>query len=158
MSALVENQTFSKVLEGEKVKIYSEESLEADNKEREAKGEDAIEPLGTQTFAFHTVSEETPLEDLQGLVQEADKQAAIINRGIVLYQQQFRNRLMGDKEWVPSEGIFDLSVALTAIGTRKAAPRKDISEVLGGMDAEKIAAILANLPEDKLSAIFAKLG
>lgn len=123
----------------------------------EEEGATPIEALATQTFSFHNVSDETPLEDLGTLISDPVKQATVINRGLDSFQRQYRNRLMEDEKFVPTEGAFDLSVGLEAIGTRKAAPRKDVTALLGEMDAEKIAAILASLPQDKLEAIFSKL-
>ena len=155
MAAITTSATRVKYLDEKgKAKIVNETAFTSMNEEE---GAVPVVAAATQTFSFHNVSEETPLEDLGALITDPAKQATVINRGLDSFQRQYSNRLMEDEKFVPSEGAFDLSIGLEAIGTRKAAPRKDVTALLGEMDAEKIAAILASLPQDKLEAIFSKL-
>ena len=155
MAEIVTTATRVKYLDEKgKAKIVNETAFTSMNEEE---GAVPVAAVATQTFSFHNVSDETPLDDLKALIADAAKQATVINRGLDSFQRQYSNRLMEDEKFAPTEGAFDLSVGLEAIGTRKAAPRKDVTALLGEMDAEKIAAILASLPQDKLEAIFSKL-
>jgi len=157
MAVVTDTETRVKYADDGKVKICQESAFTNLNEELDKKGEAQIEALAVQTFAIHSVSDESPVEDLAQLISDASQQAAVINRGLTLYQQQFANRAMSAKDFTPVEGTYDLVQALEAIGTRKAAPRKDIRELLGDMDPDRIAAELAALPKDKLEAIFARM-
>jgi hypothetical protein len=157
MSAINSTETRVKYLENEKPKVVKEDAFSSMNEALVAEGKEAVSAVATQTFALHTVDEATPLEDLSSFLADPVKQAAVINRGLTLFQQQFANRTMLAKDFAATDGSFDLQAGLDAIGTRAAAPRKDVTELLGELDADKIAAILASLPQDKLEAIFSKL-
>lgn len=143
--------------DGEKIKVLTEKSFNEMNEELSKKGEPQIEALYAQSCEFPFVSEETPLEELATLVPNKAQEAAVINRGLILYEQQYINRLLTSKDFTPVEGNLNLTVALEKIGTRQSASRKDVSDILSEMSPEKVAEILAKLPQEKLNAIFAKM-
>jgi hypothetical protein len=117
----------------------------------EGKGRE-VEVLASQTFTFHEVSETDPLTDFSGFVADIEEQANLINRAIVLKQQQYVRRLLMAKDFTPVEGAYDLqsviglkSERVTASPEQKAA--NALSKLLG-----------RNIGLDELTNIIASLG
>src|SRR5467141_1163294 len=73
----------------------------------EGKGR-TVDVLASQTYTFHTVSETDPITDFLQFVPSDDKQANLINRSVVLKQQQFVRRQLMQKDFTPVEGAVDL--------------------------------------------------
>ena len=120
----------------------------------EGKGR-SVEVLASQTYTFHTVSETDPITDLQAMVADISEQANLINRSIVLKQQQYvRRQLMGTKDapFTPVEGAFDLFPVIAMKSERQSASPQEkaasaLSKLLG-----------RNVSIDELSNIIASLG
>lgn len=116
----------------------------------EAKGRE-VEVLTSQTFTFHEVSETDPLTDFQTFVPDVEEQANLINRAIVLKQQQYVRRLLMSKDFTPVEGAYDLqsviglkSERVTASPEQKAA--NALSKLLGrNVSTDELANIIASL-------------
>jgi hypothetical protein len=93
----------------------------------------------SQSFTFHKVSETDPLTDFRNLVTSVSVQADVINRSIVLKQQQYVRRLMiGTKSspFSPVEGAYDLQSVIGAEAERKTASVEEkaannLSKILG---------------------------
>jgi hypothetical protein len=108
-------------------------------KDVEAEGGTDIDLGHSQSFTFHKVSETDPLTDFQALVPTTSVQADIINRSIVLKQQQYVRRLMiGTKSspFLPIEGAYDLQSVIGAEAERKTASVEEkaannLSKILG---------------------------
>src|SRR2546430_9687146 len=79
----------------------------------EGKGRE-VEVLASQTFTFHEVSETEPLTDFQTFVPDIAEQANLINRAIVLKQQQYVRRLLMAKDFTPVEGADRKSTRLNS--------------------------------------------
>ncbi len=123
----------------------------------EGKGRE-VEVLASQTFTFHEVSETEPLTDFQTFVPDVSEQANLINRAIVLKQQQYVRRLLMAKDFTPVEGAYDLSGVIgqkservTASPETKAA--NALSKLLGrNVSTDELANIIASLGAAAASA------
>jgi len=127
-------------LKGESdVAVVEESDVEAYTKRLEEDGATEIDLGHSQSFTFHEVSKENPLGDFQSLVPTTSVQADIINRSIVLKQQQYVRRLMiGTKSspFSPVEGAYDLQSVIGAEAERKTASVEEkaannLSKILG---------------------------
>lgn len=119
----------------------------------EAKGR-TVEVLASQTYTFHTASETDPVSDLQSMVPDISEQANLINRSIILKQQQFvRRQLMGTKTepFTPVEGAYDLYPVIAMKSERQSASPQEkaanaLSKLLGrNVSTDELAAIIASL-------------
>lgn len=116
----------------------------------EGKGRE-VEVMASQTFTFHQVSETDPLTDFQTFVPDVDEQANLVNRAIVLKQQQYVRRLLMTKDFTPVEGSYDLQSVIgqkserqTATPEQKAA--NALSKLLGrNVGIEELSNIIASL-------------
>ena len=104
----------------------------------EAKGR-TVEVLASQTYTFHEVSETDPITDLAAMVPDIAEQANLVNRSVVLKQQQFvRRQLMGTKDtpFTPTEGAYDLFPVIAMKSERQTASPQEkaanaLSKLLG---------------------------
>ena len=92
--------------------------------------------LVSQTYTFHEVSDETPIADFQELCPNVVEQANLINRAIVLKQQQFVRRMLTATGFQPVEGSVDLRDVIGQVSERKSASPEEkaanaLSKVLG---------------------------
>ena len=116
----------------------------------EAKGRE-VEVLASQSFTFHTVSETDPLTDFQTFVSDVSEQANLVNRAIVLKQQQYVRRLLMTKDFTPVEGAYDLMSIIGAKSERQAASPQEkaanaLSKLLGrDVSIEELANIISSL-------------
>ena|SRR5271170_1494632 len=116
----------------------------------EGKGRE-VEILASQTYTFHSVSDTDPLEDFVTMVPDVSEQANLINRSIILKQQQFVRRSLMSKDFTPVEGAYDLYPVIGAKSERQSASPEEkaanaLSKLLG-----------RNIGTDELSAIIASL-
>jgi hypothetical protein len=132
--------------------IFEEADAEEKLKEAQADAEVAnAEIQASQSYAFHEVSETDPLTDLAALVPTVSEQANIINRAIVLKQQQFVRKQMLSDSFVPVDGVFDLAEVCGQVSERaKASPEQKAANALSKMlgrpvTIEDLAAIVASL-------------
>jgi hypothetical protein len=109
------------------------------------------EVQASQSYLFHEVSDEDPITDFLALVPTVSEQANIVNRAIVLKQQQFvRKQLLSDT-FVPVDGAFDLREVCGQVSERqKASPEQKAANALSKMlgrpvTIEDLAAIVASL-------------
>lgn len=110
------------------------------------------EVQAAQTYTFYEVSDETPIEDFQELVTATTEQANIVNRAIVLKQQQFIRKSLLSDTFVPVDGSFDLSEVVGAVSERqKASPEQKAANALSKMLGRAISV-------DELNSIIASLG
>lgn len=116
----------------------------------EAKGRE-VEVLASQSFTFHTVSETEPLADFQSFVGDVSEQANLINRAIVLKQQQYVRRLLMAKDFTPVEGAYDLMPIIGQKSERQAASPQEkaanaLSKLLGrDVSIEELSNIISSL-------------
>jgi hypothetical protein len=119
----------------------------------EAKGR-TVEVLASQTYTFHEVSETDPITDLATMVSDISEQANLINRSVVLKQQQFvRRQLMGTKDtpFTPTEGAYDLFPVIAMKSERQTASPQEkaanaLSKLLGrNVSTDELANIIASL-------------
>lgn len=116
----------------------------------EGKGR-TVEVLASQTYTFHTVSETDPITDFQAMVPSVEEQANLINRSIVLKQQQFVRRSLMAKEFTPVEGAFDLLQIIGQKSERQSATPQEkaanaLSKLLGrDVSIDELSAILSSL-------------
>lgn len=119
----------------------------------EAKGR-TVEVLASQTYTFHEVSETDPITDLQAMVPDIAEQANLVNRSVVLKQQQFvRRQLMGTKDtpFTPTEGAYDLFPVIEMKSERQTASPQEkaanaLSKLLGrNVSTDELANIIASL-------------
>ena len=116
----------------------------------EGKGRE-VEVLASQTYTFHTVSETDPLTDFTSMVPDVSEQANLINRSIVLKQQQFVRRQLMQKDFTPVEGAYDLSTIIGLKSERQAASPQEkaanaLSKLLGrDVSIDELANIIASL-------------
>jgi hypothetical protein len=119
----------------------------------EAKGR-TVEVLASQTYTFHEVSETDPITDLQAMVPDIAEQANLVNRSVVLKQQQFvRRQLMGTKDtpFTPTEGAYDLFPVIAMKSERQTASPQEkaanaLSKLLGrNVSTDELANIIASL-------------
>jgi hypothetical protein len=123
------------------------------------KGLPEPEILKIQTFQYSEISEADPAGELITLLshynQDAEQvlkvAASIINRGLVLAQQNFGREFMKDSDQASVEGVYDLmtDASKPGEGRRKADPAskavKALSELLGqSITADDLAALLAS--------------
>ncbi len=117
----------------------------------EAKGR-TVEILASQTFTFHTVSETDPLTDFVAFVPSVEEQANLINRSIILKQQQFVRRLLMQKDFTPVEGAYDLYPVIGQKSERQSAtPQEKAANALSKLLGRDVSI-------DELSNIIASLG
>jgi hypothetical protein len=120
----------------------------------EGKGR-SVDVLASQTYIFHEVSETSPIEDLQSMVPDVSEQANLINRSVILKQQQFvRRQLMGTKEapFTPVEGAYDLYPVIAMKSERQtASPQEKAANALSKL-------LGRNVSIDELTNIIASLG
>lgn len=109
------------------------------------------EVQAAQSYTFYEVSDEDPIGDFSVLVPTVAEQANIINRAVVLKQQQFiRKQLLSDT-FVPVDGTFDLAEVVGAVSERqKASPEQKaanaLSKLLGRqVTIEDLNSILASM-------------
>jgi hypothetical protein len=110
------------------------------------------EVQAAQSYTFYEVSEEDPIGDFVTLVPTVAEQANIVNRAVVLKQQQFiRKQLLADT-FVPVDGSFDLSEVVGAVSERqKASPEQKAANALSKMLGRQVSI-------DELAQIIASLG
>jgi hypothetical protein len=120
----------------------------------EGKGR-SVEVLASQTYTFHEVSETDPIGDLTAMVPDIAEQANLINRSVVLKQQQYvRRQLMGTKEvpFTPVEGAFDLYPVIAMKSERQtASPQEKAANALSKL-------LGRNVSIDELTNIISSLG
>jgi len=132
------------VLEEQDATKYLEE-LKADSTVTNA------EVQAAQTYTFYEVSDEDPITDFGSLVPTTTEQANIINRAIILKQQQFVRKALLADTFVPVEGTYDLAEICAAVSERqKASPEQKAANALSKMlnrpvSVEELANIIANL-------------
>lgn len=99
------------------------------------------EIVSQQTFVFYEVAND---EDEAVLVPSDGERANIFNRGLVLKQQNFVRSSMLDKDWAPVEGLYDLAESCNEATERRAAtPAEKMRKLLGKLDPQELAAVLA---------------
>lgn len=112
----------------------------------------------SQSYTFHEVGEEDPIGDFQVLVPTTGEQANIVNRAIVLKQQQYVRKQMLSDTFVPVDGSFDLMEVVGAVSERKAASPEQkaanaFSKLLGRpVSLEELNAIVASLGQAQATA------
>jgi hypothetical protein len=117
----------------------------------EGKGRE-VEVLASQTFTFHSVSETDPLTDFVTFVPSIEEQANLINRSVILKQQQFVRRLLMQKDFTPVEGAYDLYSIIGIKSERKSAtPQEKAANALSKLLGRDVSI-------DELSNIIASLG
>jgi hypothetical protein len=117
----------------------------------EGKGR-TVDVLASQTYTFHTVSETDPLTDFVAFVPSVEEQANLINRSIILKQQQFVRRQLMQKDFTPVEGAFDLSPIIGQKSERQSAsPQEKAASALSKLLGRDVSI-------DELSAIIDSLG
>jgi hypothetical protein len=123
----------------------------------EAKGRE-VEVMASQTFTFHTVSETDPLTDFVAFVPSVEEQANLINRSVILKQQQFVRRLLMAKDFTPVEGAYDLYPVIGQKSERQSATPQEkaanaLSKLLGrDVSIDELANIIASLGAQAASA------
>lgn len=116
----------------------------------EGKGR-TVDVLASQTYTFHTVSETDPVADFVAMVPSVEEQANLINRSIVLKQQQFVRRSLMAKDFTPVEGAVDLFNIIGQKSERQSATPQEkaanaLSKLLGrDVSTDELAAIIASL-------------
>jgi len=116
----------------------------------EGKGR-TVDVLASQTYTFHTVSETDPITDFLQFVPSVDEQANLINRSVVLKQQQFVRRQLMQKDFTPVEGAFDLFPIIGQKSERQSATPQEkaanaLSKLLGrDVSIDELANIIASL-------------
>lgn len=116
----------------------------------EGKGR-TVDVVASQTYTFHTVSETDPITDFQSMVPSIEEQANLINRSIVLKQQQFVRRSLMTKDFTPVEGSYDLFPVIGAKSERQSATPQEkaanaLSKLLGrDISTDELANIIASL-------------
>ena len=120
------------------------------------KGLPEPEVLKIQTFQYSEVTTSSELDSLIAKYNTDPDQAekvkvAIINRGLILAQQNFGREFMKDADQAGVEGVYDLMLDASkpGEGRRKADPAskavKALSELLGqNITADDLAALLAS--------------
>jgi predicted aconitase len=117
----------------------------------EGKGR-TVDVLASQTYTFHTVSETDPITDFVSMVPSVEEQANLINRSIVLKQQQFVRRSLMGKDFTPVEGACDLYDVIGAKSERQSAtPQEKAANALSKLLGRSVSV-------DELSNIIASLG
>lgn len=136
-----------------------EEKVQEVLDETTAKGDGSqVEILVSQTFTFHQVGEQTPLEDFQAFVPDVEEQANLINRAIVLKQQQYVRRMLMAKDFTPVEGAYDLSPVIGQKSERVSATPEQkaanaLSKLLGrSIGTDELANIIASLSSQGAAA------
>lgn len=116
------------------------------------------EVQAAQSYTFYEVSEEDPIGDFTVLVPTVAEQANIVNRAVVLKQQQFiRKQLLADT-FVPVDGTFDLAEVVGTVSERqKASPEQKaanaLAKLLGhAVSIEDLNAVLASMGSATASA------
>jgi serine phosphatase RsbU (regulator of sigma subunit) len=106
--------------EGEEPSVFSEEV--ASGRLEDATSNNKNAAIGaSQTFRFYEVSDETPDEDFATLVENPTERANIINRALILKQQQYVRKTMLADGFAPVEGVYDLQSIVGQVAERKAA-------------------------------------
>jgi hypothetical protein len=106
----------------------------------------------SQTFSVTSVSDEDPLGDFATLVPNTAEQANLINRAIVLKQQQYMRRLLVGSNFTPVDGVYDLASIIGQPSERRSATPAEkaanaLSKMLGRqVTQEELAAIVAAMP------------
>ena len=127
---------------------FDEEKLDEKVKELTEDGSQT-EVKFTQTFGYHNVSVENPLQDLADLVPSLEEQANLINRALDIKQNQFVRNLMKQDNFTPVEGVYDLADVCSAVAERKSAtPEQKAARALSKLAGyeitpEALASILA---------------
>jgi hypothetical protein len=123
----------------------------------EGKGR-TVDVLASQTFTFHSVSETDPLTDFVAFVPSIEEQANLINRSVILKQQQFVRRLLMQKEFTPVEGTYDLYPVIGQKSERQSATPQEkaanaLSKLLGrDVSIDELANIIASLGAQSATA------
>lgn len=118
------------------VKISVEEASANETiKELEAANQSAAIAVA-QTYTFYEVSDEDPITDFVELCPTVSEQANLINRAIVLKQQQYVRRQMSGSTFAPVEGSVDLHDVVAQVSERKSATPQEkaanaLSKLLG---------------------------
>lgn len=111
----------------------------------------SAEVEAAQSYNFSEVSDDDPLADFVALVPTTAEQANIVNRAIVLKQQQFIRKQMLADTFVPVDGSFDLTEVIGAVSERqKASPEQKaanaLSKLLGRpVSIEDLASIISSM-------------
>jgi hypothetical protein len=112
----------------------------------------SLDVLTSQTFTFHQVSETDPVTDFVAFVTDVEEQANLINRAIVLKQQQYVRRLLVSKDFTPVEGAYDLQSVIGLKSERvSATPEQKAANALSKLLGRQVAV-------DELANIIASLG
>lgn len=110
-----------------------------------------VDVLASQTFTFHTVSETDPITDFVQFVPSVEEQANLINRSVILKQQQHVRRLLMQKDFTPVEGAYDLFPIIGQKSERQAASPQEkaanaLSKLLGrDVSIDELTNIIASL-------------
>jgi hypothetical protein len=136
----------------EEISVKEEKAQELIDEAKEKADGTTVEITAAQTFTFHSVSETDPLTDFVMFVPTVDEQANLINRAIILKQQQYVRRLLMAKDFTPVEGAYDLSPVIGAVSERQtASPEQKAANALSKMLGRQISL-------DELTNIIASLG
>jgi len=109
------------------------------------------EVQAAQTYTFYEVSDEDPITDFTQLVPSSAEQANIVNRAVVLKQQQYIRKALLSDQFVPVDGSFDLAEVCASVSERqKASPEQKAANALSKMlgrpvSVEELANIISNL-------------
>lgn len=134
----------------DKVSVEEEKATEIIAEEK-AEGRDS-EILVAQSFTFHQVSDNDPLNDLATMVADVGEQANLINRAIILKQQQHVRKLLVSKDFTPVDGAYDLLPVIGAVSERQtAAPDVKAANALSKLLGRQVSL-------DELNQIVASLG
>jgi hypothetical protein len=147
---------YKKTLPGGKVEeviAATEDKFNEEVEESKEKNDGTtLELVHAQSLRFHEVSIEQPIEDFLLFCDNKEEQANLINRAIILKQQQYVRRLMTDSNWVPVDGELDLAFVIPAISERKSAtPEQKAANALSKMLGRTVS-------QDELANIIASLG
>lgn len=105
-----------------------------------------------QTYVFYEVSDEDPIGDFTTLVSIPAEQANVVNRAIVLKQQQYVRKSLLSDTFVPVDGAIDLAEVVGSVSERqKASPEQKAANALTKMlgrpvSIEELNNIIASLP------------
>jgi len=136
----------------DEVSIKEEKAQEMIEEAKTTADGTTIEVTAAQTYTFHEVSEQDPITDFTAFVPDIAEQANLINRAIVLKQQQFVRRQLMSKEFVPVEGAYDLMPVIGAVSERQSAsPEQKAANALSKLLGRQIS-------QDDLAAIIASMG
>lgn len=135
----------------EEVSVKEEKAEEMIAEAKEKADGTQVEVTAAQTYTFHSVSEQDPITDFTAFVPNVEEQANLINRAIILKQQQFVRRQLMSKEFAPVDGAYDLMPVIGAVSERQTASPEQkaanaLTKLLGRqIGIEELANIIASL-------------